>query len=187
LLRQRLNETGRKTEGEKAVDVSFEGHYILRAVAVGIGATLLMDLWNLFLKRAFSIPSLSYCLLGRWLRHMPGGTLRHANITAAAPKPFECTVGWIAHYSIGIGFALALIVLTAGDWLARPTLLPALLYGIATVAFPFFIMQPSLGFGIAASRTPKPRQARLKSLATHTVFGLGLYVCALGMSCVLDT
>jgi len=35
---------------------------------------------------------------------------------------------------------------------------------------------------IAASRAPNPRHARLKSLATHMVFGLGLYVCALGVS-----
>jgi hypothetical protein len=162
-----------------------EADYIFGAVAIGIGATLLMDLWNLFLKRAFSIPSLNYCLLGRWLRHMPAGTLRHASITAAQQKPFECTVGWISHYTIGVAFALVFVVLTSGDWLARPTLLPALLYGIATVVFPFFIMQPSFGLGIAASRTPKPARARLKSLVTHTVFGIGLYVCALGVSYVL--
>jgi hypothetical protein len=60
--------------------------------------------------------------------------------------------------------------------------LPALFYGIGTVVFPFFIMQPSFGLGIAASRAPNPRHARLKSLATHTVFGLGLYVSALGVS-----
>jgi hypothetical protein len=167
------------------MEVSFEGNYILAAVVIGAGATLLMDLWNLFLKRRFDIPSLSYCVLGRWLRHMPEGSLRHANINAAPPKPFECTVGWVAHYSIGVVFALAFIVLTSGEWLARPTLLPALLYGIVTVVFPFFIMQPSFGLGIAASRTPKPLQARLKSLATHTVFGLGLYVCALGVSYLL--
>ena len=152
---------------------------ILGAIAIGIGATLLMDVWNLFLKCAFSIPSLNYCLLGRWLRHMPEGTLRHANIAAAQQKPFECTVGWITHCTIGVAFALVFVVLASGDSLARPTLLPALLYGIGTVVFPFFIMQPSFGLGIAASRTPKPTQARLKSLVTHTVFGLGLYVCAL--------
>jgi hypothetical protein len=167
------------------MEVSFEGNYILAAVVIGAGATLLMDLWNLFLKRRFDIPSLSYCVLGRWLRHMPEGSLRHANINAAPPKPFECTVGWVAHYSIGVVFAMAFIVFTSGEWLAQPTLLPALLYGIVTVVFPFFIMQPSFGLGIAASRTPKPRQARLKSLATHTVFGLGLYVCALGVSYLL--
>jgi DUF2938 family protein len=66
---------------------------------------------------------------------------------------------------------------------AQPTVLPALIYGIGTVVFPFFVMQPSFGLGIAASRAPNPRHARLKSLATHMVFGLGLYVCALGVSC----
>ncbi len=162
-----------------------EANHIPGAIAVGIGATLIMDLWNLFLKRTFSIPSLNYCLLGRWLRHMPEGSLRHASITAAPPKSLECTVGWMAHYTIGVVFALAFVVLTSGDWLARPTLLPALLFGLGAVVFPFFIMQPSLGLGVAASRTPNPAQARLKSLVTHTVFGVGLYLCAVGVSYVL--
>ena len=165
--------------------MSLESDYIIGAIAIGLGATLVMDLWNLFLNRAFSIPSLNYCLLGRWLRHMPAGIVRHASISAAPQKPFECMVGWIAHYTIGVVFALVLVVLISPDWLARPTLLLALLYGIGTVVFPFFIMQPSFGLGVAASRTPKPMQARLKSLVTHTVFGLGLYLCALGVSYLL--
>ena len=165
--------------------MSSEADYILGAITIGIGATLVMDLWNLFLKRTFSIPSLNYCLLGRWLRYMPGGTFRHASITAAPRKPFECTIGWIAHYTIGVAFAIVLVVLTSGDWLARPTLPLAILYGIGTVVFPFLVMQPSLGLGVASSRTPNPMQARLKSLATHTVFGVGLYLCARGASYVL--
>jgi uncharacterized membrane protein YagU involved in acid resistance len=116
---------------------------------------------------------------------MPAGTLRHASITAAPQKPLECTVGWVAHYTIGVMFALVFVVLTSGDWLARPTVLPALLYGLGTVVFPFFILQPSFGLGIAASRTPNPTQARLKSLVTHCVFGVGLYVWALAVSYVL--
>jgi Protein of unknown function (DUF2938) len=60
-------------------------------------------------------------------------------------------------------------------------------FGIGTVVFPFFVLQPSLGLGIASSRTPNPTQARLKSLATHAVFGFGLYGCALGASYVLRT
>ncbi len=162
--------------------MSFQTHLMISAVVIGAGATLFMDLWNLFLKRRFNIPSLSYCVLGRWILYMPEGTLRHANINTAPQKRFECAVGWIAHYSIGVLFALAFIVLISGDWLARPTLMPALLYGVVTVVFPFFIMQPSFGLGIAASRTARPAQARLKSLATHTVFGLGLYLGALGVS-----
>lgn len=162
--------------------MGLEAEHILGAIAIGLGATLVMDLWNLLLKRGFGIPSLNYCLLGRWIRHMPGGTFRHASIGAAPPKQFECIVGWIAHYSIGVMFALGFVLLASGDWLARPTLLPALLYGVGTVLIPLFIMQPSLGLGIGASRTPKPGQARLKSVATHSVFGAGLYMSALVVS-----
>jgi len=165
--------------------MSIEPDHILGGLAIGIGATLVMDLWNLFLKRTFSLPSLNYCLLGRWLRHMPGGTFRHASIAAAPQKPFECAVGRIAHYTIGVVFALGLIVFTSGDWLARPTLLPALLYGVGTIVFPFFIMQPAFGLGMAASRTLRPTQARLKSLGTHAAFGVGLYLCARGVSYLL--
>jgi hypothetical protein len=93
-------------------------------------------------------------------------------------------VGWIAHYVIGAVYALTL-ALVSGNWLAQPTLLPALLFGIGTVLVPFLVMQPSFGLGIAASRTPNPTQARLRSLMAHTTFGVGLYVCAVGVRYVV--
>lgn len=159
--------------------------YLLSAIAVGLGATLFMDLCALLLKRAFGTPSANYCLVGRWFRHMPEGTFTHASIANASQKRFECAVGWIAHYIIGVAYALALVAVVAGDWLARPTLLPALLLGIGTVLVPFLVMQPSFGLGIAASKAPSPRQARLRSLMAHVAFGVGLYVCAVGLSYVL--
>ena len=139
----------------------------------------------MFLRRAFNIASLNLCLLGRWLLHMPDGVFRHDSITAASPKPRECTVGWIAHYSIGATLAVALVVV-APAWLDRPTLLPALLWGIVTVAMPFFVMQPSFGLGIAASRTPHPARARLRSLTTHLVYGIGLYLSALAVTALIE-
>ncbi len=163
-----------------------EADFALGAVAIGVGASAAMDLWNLFLKRVFGVPSLDYRLLGRWLRHMPEGVFRHASITAAPAKPFECAVGWMAHYTIGVVLAFGFLALASREWLAQPTPLPALLYGVGTVVFPYFIMQPAFGLGIAASRTPHPTQARLKSLVTHTVFGVGLYSCALGVSRLLQ-
>lgn len=162
-----------------------EARDVLSAVAMGAGASLLMDLWNLFLKLAFAIPSLDYCLLGRWLCHMPGGTFRHASIARARPMPLECMVGWIAHYTIGVGLAIGFLVVVSREWLARPALLPAVLWGAGTVVFPLFIMQPALGLGVAASRTPSPTQARVKSLVTHTVFGVGLYSCASALKYLL--
>ena len=158
--------------------------YLLGAIAVGLGATLFMDLWALFLKRAFGAPSANYCLVGRWFRHMPG-TFMHTSIANSSQKRFECAVGWIAHYVIGVVYALVLVALLSGEWLARPTLLPALLFGIGTVLVPFLVMQPSFGLGIAASGAPNPTQARLRSLMAHTVFGVGLYLCAVGVTYVV--
>jgi hypothetical protein len=40
-------------------------------------------------------------------------------------------------------------------------------------------MQPAFGAGIAASRARRPGAARLQSLVTHTIFGLGLYLTGL--------
>jgi len=167
------------------VTVALERLYIVDAVLIGLGATLLIDLWALFLKRAFSVRSLDYCLLGRWVLYIPHGTIMHARIADTPGKPHECRVGWTTHYLIGTVFALLFVLIEGDFWLVRPTLLPALAFGIATVVVPFFTMQPSFGLGIAASKTPHPNRARLKSLMTHTVFGVGLYVWAYVLSRVL--
>lgn len=148
---------------------------------MGVGATLAIDLWNLLLRRVFGVASLSNCVLGRWLCYMPAGTFRHRSLATAPPRPHECAIGLAAHYGIGITLATAFVALMPAVWLTRPTVTPALLYGVATLVFPFFVMQPAFGLGVAASRTAAPALARLKSLGTHTVFGLGLYVCALGL------
>jgi len=151
---------------------------VLTAVLLGAGATLLLDLWSLLLQHAFKVPFPNFCLLGRWLRHMPDGKFVHVSIASAAPKRLECAVGWIAHYAIGVVFALVFVALVPAGWLEQPTFLPALLFGLATVLFPYLIMQPAYGLGIAAAKTPNPAAARLKSLISHGIFGLGLYLTA---------
>jgi len=118
---------------------------LVGAMVVGIGATLAMDLWNLFLKRAFGIPSLNYCLLGRWVRHMPR-TWRHASIAAAAPKPHECTVGWIVHYTIGVTLGVGLVV-RFGAATRQPV--PWVSFGTGLVLVCWVIT--SIGFGLYAT------------------------------------
>jgi len=158
---------------------------LISAILIGLGATLTTDLWALFLNRAFKIPAPNYCLVGRWLRYMPEGIFRHSNIAFAPQKSAECTVGWIAHYMIGITFAIAFVVLAGNNWLQHPTLIPAIIFGVVTVLMPFFIMQPSFGLGLAASKTSNPAQARLRSLMNHIAFGVGLYLFGLLVNLLL--
>jgi hypothetical protein len=159
--------------------MGIESSQIALAIAVGLGATLFMDLCAILLNRAFDVPLPNMCLVGRWVRYMPEGTFTHASIAKAPAKSWECVVGWVAHYVIGAIFAAILVLLVSPAWLQRPTILPALIFGVVTVAVPFLVMHPSFGMGIAASSTPNPTQARLRSLMNHALFGLGLYVSAL--------
>lgn len=162
--------------------MTIEPIHVIATIALGVGATAVLDLWAWLLNRAFGVPLPNMCLLGRWVCHMPAGKFAHQNIAAAPARRLECAVGWAAHYLIGIAFAAGLVWLVSAEWLRNPTLLPALVFGIATVAAPFLLLHPAFGFGVAASKTPNPGQARLRSLVSHTVFGIGLYVSALFLS-----
>lgn len=147
-------------------------------IITGTGATLVTDAWGLARRPLLGVPAPDYGLVGRWFGHMRHGRFHHAAIARAEPVTGERLIGWSAHYLIGIAFAALLVLLTGPGWLQAPTLAPALLFGLATVAAPFLLMQPGMGAGIAATRTPAPGKARLHSLITHAVFGLGLYLTA---------
>lgn len=148
-------------------------------VLIGIGATLAMDAWGVLRRRLFGVPAPDYALVGRWLGHMPGGRFRYDAIVRSRAVRGERMLGWCMHYLTGVLFA-ALVPLVWGlAWLRHPTPGAALLVGVVTVAAPFLLMQPGMGAGIAASRTPRPAIARVHSLLNHLAFGAGLYLSAL--------
>jgi hypothetical protein len=159
--------------------------FTIAAVLIGCGATALMDVWGVVKARLWGVTSLDYALLGRWIGHMPRGRFVHRSIAAASQVAGERILGWVAHYVTGIAFAAVLLAIGGRGWFETPTLAPALVVGLATVLFPFLIMQPALGAGIAAGRTPAPGRARFHSLASHFVFGLGLYLSGLLVSMLL--
>ena len=149
--------------------------YLVFSVLIGTGATLVMDVWAIARKWLLGVPPANYGLVGRWLGHMTHGRFRHESIAAAAAVRGERLIGWIAHYLTGIAFATVLLRVWGVDWVREPSLLPALIVGIGSVVAPFLLMQPGMGAGIAASRTPQPNTARMRSIVTHAVFGVGLY------------
>lgn len=144
---------------------------------VGIGATALMDLWLLLLSR-LGVPTTGFAMVGRWVGHFARGRFVHAAIARAEPIRFELGLGWLTHYAIGIAYAALLVALQGSAWLAQPTLRPALAFGAVTVAAPWLLMQPAMGAGLLARKTPTPLKNSLRNLANHAVFGAGLYLAA---------
>jgi hypothetical protein len=152
--------------------------YLSYILITGIGATAVMDLWGIARKRFFGQPAPNYDFVGRWIAGFARGQFTHESIAASPAVRGERVIGWSAHYLTGIVFAAMLIAIVGLTWVCEPTIGPALVVGIGTVAAPFLVMQPAMGAGIAASRTANPAAARLQSLLTHAVFGLGLYGAA---------
>ncbi|MGE0331648.1 MAG: DUF2938 domain-containing protein [Ramlibacter sp.] len=148
-----------------------------RVVLIGLGATAVMDGWLLLLQR-LGVPTLDFSMIGRWVGHWRHGVFRHAAIAQAAPVRHELALGWLVHYATGVGFAALLFAVAGAGWLHSPTPAPAIALGMATVAAPWLVMQPAMGAGTAARRTPTPARNRARSLANHTVFGLGMYLAA---------
>lgn len=146
--------------GREVTIVSADLQIILRVIASGVGATMVLDRWAASFNRFFHIASPNWATVGRWLGHLSRGQLVHKKIADGSPVRGELRIGWSAHYAIGVLFATLFVVICGLDWLQQPRILPALI------------------FGVAASNTPRPNVASVRSLATHTIFGLGLYAAA---------
>lgn len=152
---------------------------LLKGIAIGIGATVLMDLWAVFLWKVAGQARPNWAPVGRWFWHLKNGTVFHDDISRAEPYGHELALGWIGHYAVGILYGVILALLAGSAWFAAPTFLPAWILGIVTVGAGWFLLQPGLGIGFAASKLPNANTVRVLNLVSHTVFALGLYGTAL--------
>jgi len=150
-----------------------------KSVAIGIGATVLMDIWALLLAKLKVTGPVNWAPVGRWFWHLGKGRVFHESIADAAPYRHEMALGWIGHYAIGITYGVLMGLVGGAAWFAEPTFLPAWIVGLVTVGFGWFLLQPGLGLGWAASKLPNAGKVRALNLAAHTVFGFGLYATAL--------
>ena len=107
-------------------------HDQLTSILIGCGATLVMDVWLLLLKK-FGIQTLNFAFVGRWFGHLFHGHFMHTSIAKAEPIRNELLLGWIVHYVIGIFFAGLLVGFEGSSWMRNPTCAPAMVVGVGTV------------------------------------------------------
>ena len=154
-------------------------HYVIEIIVIGIIATLVTDIWQR-LQAMVGLPPARWGLIGRWVAGFPRGVFVHQSIATAASVRGETAIGWAFHYAIGIAWAALYVLIVRFGLGSDPTLVSALAVSLALLVAPWFAMQPALGMGFMASRTPKPAAARAMSVLAHTIFGIGLYLGAIG-------
>lgn len=153
-------------------------HFVHAAVAAGLVATVLFDLWQRLLRAATGIPPTNWGLIGRWFAHMPRGRFMHEAIAEAAPVENEAAIGWVMHYLIGQIYGFVYLSVAVALPAGEPTALNGLLFGAASVVIPWFMMQPALGLGVMGAKAANPAIPRYTALAGHSLYGLGLYAGA---------
>jgi hypothetical protein len=144
---------------------------------LGILATLVMDLLGfVFAKTRIVHPLITPAIVGRWVLYLLRGKFIHKDINETPALKFERPAALLFHYLIGI--------LLSGNYLALELEYPIIyqelwapvLFGIATTVLPWFLLYPSIGLGLLASKAPKRSPYIVTSLVNHTSFGLGLLI-----------
>ena len=158
----------------------------LHGLVIGIAATVILDIWALVAKRAYDAVPANWALAGRWFAHMKDKRFVHESIADAMPVRGELAIGWLAHYLVGIVYGLLVVAIWSFQEVTYPTLGAPFLIGLvlATCAA-WFVMQPGMGLGVTARKTPDPLRVRLRTIVNHVVFSFGLYVSALALHCYL--
>lgn len=153
--------------------------FLLHGIIIGAGATLILDLWALLARRAYDAVPTNWAMAGRWFAYLRHGQFRHESIAEALPVHGELAIGWIGHYLVGIIYGLLVVASWAILGVPYPTWTPPLVIGMVVASCAaFFLMQPGMGMGVAASKTPDPARVRLRTLINHLVFSAGLYIVA---------
>lgn len=147
----------------------------LQSIILGLISTLIMDLLALLRFQFFQSKSFNYALLGRWILTLKNFKYLHSNINSIPAVKYEMITGWLLHYAIGVSLSFI--------YLHTPILndqlnifISSILFGLFTTSIPLIIMQPILGFGFFASKTPRPAQSIKNSFIAHFNFGFGLFL-----------
>ena len=146
----------------------------IHILIVGVVACAIFDLWQRLFQKLTAIPPSNWAMVGRWsLGLINGGQFIARDLESQAERKNEIAVGWLVHYSVAIGYAAVYA------WLMHATILQAglidgLIFGVISVAVPFFFFLPCLGKGMLARLTPNPPMVCALALMMHSLFGVSI-------------
>ena len=147
---------------------------VIQILIVGVGACAIFDLWQRVFQKLTAIPPSNWAIVGRWsISLVTNGQLIACNLESQAKRKNELAVGWFVHYSVAIGYAAVYA------WLMHATILQAglidgLIFGVISVAVPYFFFLPCLGKGMLARLTPNPLLVCGLALMMHSIFGVSI-------------
>jgi uncharacterized membrane protein YeaQ/YmgE (transglycosylase-associated protein family) len=152
---------------------------VVVGVIAGVVGTLTMDSLNFLFARTGIFLRIDVGMIGRIAVGWTRGRFHYGHPSEMRQVANELLYGYVTHYTIGVGFALAYVLgwhlLVGGP--ASP--IWALPYGIATTVASYFFVFPTMGLGVFGRRAPEGIRAPLSSMVNHLFYGVGI---ALGIA-----
>jgi hypothetical protein len=149
-----------------------EPNSYLLIVLSGIIGTLMMDAVSVVASHVGIISGpVKPSLIGRWGLHLLHGRLLHKNITKSPAFSIETVFGVMLHYSIGIAIAFMYVGVASKMGFEVNSFRHAIIFGLLTNYFPWFILFPSYGFGFFGLLG---KGLLASSFFNHLVYGIGL-------------
>jgi hypothetical protein len=150
---------------------------IIEMFLMGIFATFIMDFLAGFLSKQNLIHSfITPEEIGRWFLYIFRGKFTHKDIHKTPALKNEKLWCLISHYLIGIVLAGTYLSIEIIEPTIRNQAYVSLIFGIATVIFPWFWLLPSIGLGIMASKSENRSLILRTNLINHTNYGIGLFI-----------
>lgn len=146
---------------------------LLRILITGLAGATAADIGRTVYQALTGFPPVNWSITGRWFLMVLSGQPYVRDVGAAPALPTELIAGHAAYYTISVVFA-AVYLLGLKLIGRRPTLWNGLVFGWATMVFPFLIQMPLMGMGAFASATAMPGLIIGRTLVHHSSFGLGL-------------
>jgi hypothetical protein len=134
---------------------------LLVGALAGLFGTLCMDVGGALLRRRGWIAGPPPDRVAKWFASLWHGRVSRGGLMAI-------------HYAIGAGLGILGWVILPATGAPVAQLLEAILYGIATSVLAWFVMFPSMGYGVLGNRAPAKLKLFRSSLFNHVLYGAGL-------------
>jgi len=143
---------------------------------VGVGSTILLDLWVTLVEKATSIPPTNWGIVGRWIIGIPNGHWTLDTSVNHEPTVTEKVLGWLFHYIVGIAYAVLIILLFGAGFIDSPSIMPVIIVGlILSTLAGLAILMPALGGGFMGRLIPNWFATFIYLVIAHAIFAIGQY------------
>ena len=150
--------------------------FVVSFVGGFVGAYF-MDVTEAILSRWHIRSGVTAAYIGRWAVGLGQGRFFHANIESSNPIKNEVRIGLWFHFIVGggmVALAYPVVMTLLGFTGSSDHLFTSLIFGFATSIFPWFILMPSLGWGLFGLKGPAGSKPVLAPILSHIPYGLGI-------------